>query len=271
MITYQEFRRLLFTAFPVATLAIVSMPVSAAADEAQTGPDVKVYAFLVKKRGLTDEQFHAHWREPHGRLTKKVPQIKRYLQNHGIGSVPTVPGLQPTPYLGIPTIWLDNLGKLEEMPKDPGYTEVHEDELNLMERDQLAFWVTRETVLSAGPAPDDIASIPTKVMLFLKQRPEVAIDEFQRVVAATATSAVRMRSAGRVLYALSAADAYPGDARPLFDGVIEVSFADDRSYEKAWKRSGKGILKSLSAVADIDASRGFLAHEERVIWPPFAR
>jgi len=32
---------------------------------------IKVFAFIVKRADLTDEKFHAHWREPHGRLISR--------------------------------------------------------------------------------------------------------------------------------------------------------------------------------------------------------
>jgi uncharacterized protein (TIGR02118 family) len=271
MIKNPLLRRVRLKAMSAVVAACLTAPAWVSADAGRVTPDVKVYAFIVKKHGLTDEQFHAHWREPHGRLTKKVPQIKRYLQNHGIGSVPTVPGLAPTPYLGIPTIWVENVGKLEEINRDPGFVEVHEDELNLLERDQLAWLITRETVIADGPAQDDISSIPTKVMLLLKQKHGISEGQFRSQIASTATTADRLRGSGRVTYALPAAEAYTTESRPPFDGVIEISFANDRACSKAWERHGQEILTALASAADIGASRGFLAHEERVIWPPFPR
>jgi uncharacterized protein (TIGR02118 family) len=231
--------------------------------------DVKVYAFMVKKKGLTDDEFHAHWREPHGRLTKKVPQIKRYLQNHGVGSKPTLNGLAATPYLGIPTIWVADLGKLQEINADPGFVEVHEDELNLLERDQLAWLVTTETVVSEGDAADDIGRVATKGLLFIAAKEGVAADSFrERVQVVSETLPMRL-GADRVTVAMPHAAAYPGDASPLFDAVIEIGFKNDRALHEAWERHGAHLLQELSLYSALPRSRGFLAREERVIWPPF--
>ena len=237
-----------------------------AAAQAPT-PDVKVFAFIAKRADLSDEQFHAHWREPHGRLAQKVPQIRRYQQNHGIGAVPTLPGLGPTPYRGIATIWVRDLPTLGKIYGDPGYVEVHEDELNLLDRAQLIWLVTREWVIAPGPRADDPAYAPIKAQLLLKRRADVTPAQFEAAVARISNQGRRQTVALAASYALALAEAYPAADRPPFDAVIEWSYADSAGLEKGWRRSGTALLGRLAVVADIGASRGFLAREERVIWP----
>lgn len=234
---------------------------------AQQTPDVKVFAFIAKRTDLSDEQFHAHWRRPHGELARKVPQIRRYHQNHGIGAVPTVPGLATTPYLGIATIWVRDLPTLGKIYGDPGYVEVHEDELNLLDRGQLIWLVTREWVIAPGPRADDLAFVPTKAQLLLKRRADVPLAQFEAAVARVADHGRRRTAAIAATYSIALADAYPAADRPPFDAVIEWSYADAAGFEKAWRRSGAALLRRLADVADIEGSRGFLAREERVIWP----
>lgn len=249
-----------------AALLLVPAP-ALAATAVQPTPDVKVFAFIAKRADLSDEQFHAHWREPHGRLAKKVPQIRRYHQNHGIGAVPTVPGLAPTPYLGIATIWVADLVKLGAIYGDPGYVEIHEDELNLLDRNQLIWLVTREWVIAPGPRADDLDFTPTKAQLLLKRRADVPVADFEAAIGRIASGGRRKTAAIAATYALAFADAYPSVDRPPFDAVIELSYQDSARFEKAWRRSGSALLERLAKVADLDASRGFLAREERVIWP----
>ena len=47
---------------------------------------IKIFVMINKQPHMTDEQFHAHWRHPHGTLTCRVPQIRAYVQDHGISS-----------------------------------------------------------------------------------------------------------------------------------------------------------------------------------------
>ena len=247
-------------------LLLASAP-ALAASAVQPTPDVKVFAFIAKRADLTDEQFHAHWREPHGRLAKQVPQIRRYHQNHGIGAVPALPGLAPTPYLGIATIWVADLVKLGAIYGDPGYVEIHADELNLLDRNQLVWLVTREWVVAPGPRADDPGFMPIKAQLLLKRRADVPLAEFEAAIGRVAGGARRQTAAIGVSYALALAEAYPGADRPPFDAVIELSYQDAARFGKAWRRAGPMLLERLSRVAELEASRGFFAREERVIWP----
>lgn len=256
-------------AFAAAALATLSATLSVAgAAGLQATNDLKVYAFLVKKEGISDDEFHSHWREPHGRLTKKVPQINRYVQNHGVDHVPTVPGLAPTSYLGIPAIWVASLEKLNAIYTDPGFQEVHEDELNILQRDKLAWLITREYIVAAGPSADDISYRATKAMLFLKRRVDVRNESFRVAIADFAKRTPKIIGSGRITYAFPVSEAYQADAIPLFDAVVELAYASDAAWQKSWARSGKELLNRFGAVVDRQASRGFLAHEERVIWPP---
>jgi len=43
---------------------------------------VKSLSLLVRKDGMTHEQFMTHWVEIHGPLARKVPGLRRYVQSH---------------------------------------------------------------------------------------------------------------------------------------------------------------------------------------------
>lgn len=44
----------------------------------------KMIVILRKKKGISKEKFHQHWKEQHGPLFKKFPQIQVYTQFHVI-------------------------------------------------------------------------------------------------------------------------------------------------------------------------------------------
>src|SRR5450631_3008658 len=197
-------RRILQAATAGVAVALVPMGSWGLGGVPYVTPDVKVYAVIVNKHGLTDEEFHAHWREPHVRLTKKVSQIKRYLQNH-----------------------------------------------------------------APGPTPSELQPMPTRALLLLKRKADVSPLDFRADVATVAASLPTAGNVGSITFALPTEAAYPGDAKPPFDAVIEIGFDSDAAYKAIWARHGPALLRRLRRYADIPASRGFLAHEERVIWPPF--
>jgi len=94
---------------------------------------------MVKREGLTDEQFHAHWREPHGRLAMQVRDIRRYVQDHTFGAAPDVAGWPATRYDGLPAVWFDSLADARALHTNPDFQESHADEMNLVDRDRLAW------------------------------------------------------------------------------------------------------------------------------------
>ena len=99
------------------------------------------------------------------------------------------------------------------------------------------------------------------------RRADVPVADFEAAIGRIASGGRRQTAAIAATYSLALAEAYPGADRPPFDGVIELSYQDSARFEKAWRRAGPALLERLSKVADLDASRGFLAREERVIWP----
>jgi uncharacterized protein (TIGR02118 family) len=261
-------RRFLKTA--LAVMAASPLVRVFAALEAGSADDltVKVYAFIVKKRGLSDEEFHAHWREPHGRLTLKVPQIRRYVQNHGIGAVPTVPGLESTPYLGIATIWVDSPAELAQIYDDPGFVEVHEDELNLLEREQLRWFVSRETVVKPGPAERDKSARATKAILILERPEAESLPDFSQAVRAFAGQCrVLVPEAIAIKCSTVAPDGYAAGDDPFCDAIVELMFASPQQFRQSWSRHSERVLQAAAEFADLHASRGFLGTEERVLWP----
>ena len=105
----------------------------------QPSGEVKVHAFMVKKAGLSDEQFHRHWRDPHGYLAMRVAEIIRYVQDHTYGSAPRFGGWAPLVYDGLPAVWFADVASATGLHSNPDFQESHADEENLVERDQLGW------------------------------------------------------------------------------------------------------------------------------------
>jgi hypothetical protein len=227
----------------------------------------KVYAFITKRSDLTDEQFSAHWRDPHARLALKTSLIRGYVQNHAVGAA--LPGFPLMSRSGIAAIWVDGVDSLAKVTADPAYAEVHEDELNLLDRSSLQFLITQEQTLVRGPAADDPLAVPMKAMLFLRRSEGVAADRMAAVVRRAARAGRAMNGGHRVTYAFPAPGAYGENDAPAYDAVIELYFPNRAAFEEAWRRSGPALLRRLEPAADLSRSDGFLAVEERKRWPPF--
>lgn len=223
---------------------------------------LKVHAFLVKLPHLSDAAFFALWRHPHGTLTRRIPQFRRYVQNHGIGGSPSLPGLNAGPWLGTPTIWLDNPGDLAKARSHPAYALLDADGDAFYDRASLEWFIGRETVLA--PQAGGASSAPVKVMLLLRR--SSALLTLKRLTSLADGIAPLLSGLAGVSVTLPVDRA----AAAPCDAIMELSFPDLESYSAAWG-NGARICPAIADVADLAASRALLAREERVIWPDSER
>src|SRR3546814_17510636 len=68
---------------------------------------IKILATIPRRKDISEQQFHDHWRHPHGTLSKKIACLRGYVQSHRIVS-PLLPATQLA-YDGITELWSDSL------------------------------------------------------------------------------------------------------------------------------------------------------------------
>src|SRR3546814_8228516 len=66
---------------------------------------IKILATIPRRKDISEQQFHDHWRHPHGTLSKKIACLRGYVQSHRIVS-PLLPDTQLA-YDGITELWYD--------------------------------------------------------------------------------------------------------------------------------------------------------------------
>ncbi len=64
---------------------------------------MKVVYVLFKKEGMSGEEWRRYWRETHAPLAKKMPGLRKYVQNHAL---PDPEGGEPE-YAGFGEIYFD--------------------------------------------------------------------------------------------------------------------------------------------------------------------
>src|SRR3546814_13820738 len=67
---------------------------------------IKILATIPRRKDISEQQFHDHWRHPHVTLSKKIACLRRYVQSHRIVS-PLLPATQLA-YDGITQLWDDS-------------------------------------------------------------------------------------------------------------------------------------------------------------------
>jgi len=209
----------------------------------------------VKLPELTDSQFFDHWRDPHGTMTRRIPQFRRYAQNHGAAPRAEVPGLASTPYLGIATVWVDRIEDLVAANADPNFPPLDADGDKMYDRSQLAWLIGQETIVRLPPPLADWR--PAKILLLLKSGANPLDAEAMRLLAGRAIDSFPTLA--------GLAWVLPLEAGAPFDAIIELTFADQIALAAAWGKGG--FLTDIKGPVDLASSRGFRANEERVIWP----
>lgn len=104
---------------------------------------VKMAGFATRKRGMTVEAFQLYWKDVHGPLACKIPQLRRYVQCHPLMSSYRN-GMQPI-YDGVALSWFDGTDAMREKP--PEYRAIRRDEPNLLELHPENIIITQEHVI----------------------------------------------------------------------------------------------------------------------------
>ena len=89
---------------------------------------IKSLSLLVRKDGMTHEQFMKHWVEIHGPLARKVPGLRRYVQSHiqDARRRPDIPdiGIEVD---GIAETWYDDAEAMARAVATPEMKALHAD------------------------------------------------------------------------------------------------------------------------------------------------
>jgi hypothetical protein len=216
----------------------------------------KIYALLVKLPQLTLGQFSEHWRDPHGTLTKRLPYFKRYVQNHSLEVLGSVPGFTPIPFDGIPAVWVEQPEDLEKASNDPRYVDLDADVDKLYQRSKTVWIQGTEYIWcrSDGSAPTNVV----KAMLFFKKsgnaQLSAGLNQFLTIVQSLMPTAVEVS-------VLIPDDQNQGP----YDVVVEVVFTTNSAFESAWRWEGDQIVEAAELFANMNGSGAFLARGETVI------
>ena len=224
---------------------------------------IRVFVCIRKLAHLSDEQFHAHWRHPHGTLTRRLRQLRGYVQCHGIGPLP---GLTTTPYLGVPMIWLDGLADLAAMTADPAFAPLQADALLLYDQQDVVWMIMRE-LPSQPDAGLEARRDCLNALLLLRRASRCGAADFGKGLEELRDS-LRDALAGRAQCRISLPEPAAYAAAPCaYDALLEVRFAERADFGRLWGADAvrTALTRAFAGAVDRDASRGFLGQEERFI------
>jgi uncharacterized protein (TIGR02118 family) len=229
---------------------------------------VKGFALLPKKSGISDEQFHRHWKEVHAPLALRIPSLRRYVQSHRFPE--SVPGFAASPYEGAAEVWYDDLQAALQMREMPEYLEgAYKDEPNFIDVPALQWLATTENVVVAGP-PMTKATRYVKGLFFVKRKPGLSVAEFQAHWKNQHAPLVpRTPHLLRYVQCHALPETYDSATPPAYDGVAELWWPDIEKFRASWASPEMQVEQFTDVKNFVDGknSVSFLAEEHRVIWP----
>lgn len=105
----------------------------------------KGVGFVKRKPGMAVEEFQKHWREVHGPLGARVPQLRRYEQCHT--RLAAYAGGREPAWDGIALVWFDDDQAMRDAALTAEYARVKADDGNLVGPAPTPFLVTTEHVI----------------------------------------------------------------------------------------------------------------------------
>ena len=113
-------------------------------DGAIPGAGVKNIEFVHHRPDLSIEAFQRYWRQTHGPIAAKIPQIRRYVQSHVRASA--YAGGRAPAYDGLAITWWDDTNAMRAAATTREYAATRADEPNFLAPDPR-FIITREIVV----------------------------------------------------------------------------------------------------------------------------
>ncbi|MDQ8757438.1 EthD domain-containing protein [Sphingosinicella sp. LHD-64] len=115
---------------------------------------IKMFCMLPRRRDVSSQWFHDHWRHPHGTLGRTISTVRNYVQSHQIGSA--LLGEDQRFYEGVVEVWFDSEADARDLPSHPDYLRyLVPDEPAFIDMDGIRFVFTEEDILVSGPDPRD--------------------------------------------------------------------------------------------------------------------
>jgi uncharacterized protein (TIGR02118 family) len=102
---------------------------------------IKLVYCITRRRGMTLEEFSRYWREVHGPIGRRIPGLRRLVQNH---AVPHTRDLGRPGFDGMAELWFDDLAALEAARRSPEWEASSADEANFIDSSRTATFVTEE-------------------------------------------------------------------------------------------------------------------------------
>jgi uncharacterized protein (TIGR02118 family) len=224
---------------------------------------IKFFGLIPRRPDISSDEFHDHYRHPHGTLGRQISTFREYVQSHQIHTDRLGDGQEM--YEAVAEVWFDTVADAVGLADHPHYIEhVQPDEPNFVDMDNLKWLYTTEEVLISGPdvhSPD--AAARGLQRFHLERATSIKLIHF-RETENVDRSAEDDRALGASLGAIRHVRCRPqveihADEPPAFSEVQELWWPTVWAFEEATASSD--ALREFLAIAP--SSVTLLAQAER--------
>ena len=111
---------------------------------------IKMFGVIPRAKHLTPQQFHDHYRHPHGTLGRNISPFKAYSQAHQFHT--DLLDERQTRFEACAEVWFDNWTDAVGLGDEPIYLrDVKVDEPNFVDLENLRWVFVEEEVICSGP------------------------------------------------------------------------------------------------------------------------
>jgi hypothetical protein len=115
-------------------------------------PRLKMFCGLPRRKDVSPQYFHDHWRHPHGTLAKNISTLRTYVQSHQTPCA--LLGADQSLYDGIPEVTFESEADGLGLGTHPTYVrDLLPDEPKFIDMERIFFLFTLEEVVQSGPDP----------------------------------------------------------------------------------------------------------------------
>jgi uncharacterized protein (TIGR02118 family) len=201
---------------------------------------VKALSYFKRKPGMPVDDFQGYWRERHPAVVTRLPGVRRYVQSHTLAQAY---GKGEPAWDGIAEVWFDDTAAMRRLAGSAEYEAVRADEARFIDQATMDLLVTEERVIVDRPAPAGAV----KMAMFLRRRPDLEVDAFQRYWAeAHGPVAAAVPQVRRYVQSHVRRAAYERGRAPAFDGVALLWFDDTAAL-----RASGATAEAARAAADL--------------------
>jgi uncharacterized protein (TIGR02118 family) len=223
---------------------------------------IKFFGLIPRREDISPQEFHDHYRHPHGTLGRMIPTFRVYVQSHQIESA--LLGPDQRRFEAVAEVWFDTAADAIGLADDPHYLKyVQPDEPNFVDLENLKWLYVNEEVLVSGPnATSELADLGLQGF-HLERATSVKLMQFIDGDPAFVRTADEDRALSRRLGAVRHvrsrpnADIHSAES-PAYSGVQELWWPTVSAFEEG-ATSNKALAEFLSRPGSVT----LLAQAER--------